>query len=324
MRCLVTGATGFLGGHLVAELGRRGHAVLAAGRDPQKCAALEAQGFETVAADLTDASAAARVCDGAEVVFHVAALAAPWGPYADFHAANVTATENVVRACIERGVRRLVHVSSASVIFDTRHDQMDADERQPYPSQYLSFYSLTKKLAEDAVNQAGGLLDAVILRPKAIFGPGDTALLPRLFDAARRKRLRQIGDGSNLLDMTYVVNVVDAMLLAAESPTARGRTYHVTNGERFALWPFLKRVLAAARFPADLKSVPYPIAYGSAAIMEWMARVTANEPQLTRYAVASLGRTQTYSIQAAQRDLGYAPRISIEEGLDLTIQGFRE
>jgi nucleoside-diphosphate-sugar epimerase len=322
MGYLVTGGTGFLGSHLVTALHARGDDVVAMGRDPARCAALERQGVETIQCDLSDKANVDLGFAGAEVVFHVAALSAPWGTYREFHAANVTATQNVVDAALRNGVRRLVLVSSPSVTLDGA-DQVETDETKAYPRKFLSAYQLTKKLAEDIANDAGGQIEVVILRPKAIFGPGDRALLPRLVAAARSGHLRQIGDGANLVDVTYVGNVVDALRLAANAPKAPGHTYIITNGEHIPLWPLLRRVLAAAGCDPHLRSAPWPIAYGVATLMEWKARCTHVEPPLTRYSVTLLGKTQTYSIAAARRDLGYAPLISVDDAIEITLPWLR-
>jgi 2-alkyl-3-oxoalkanoate reductase len=316
MRYLVTGATGFLGGHLASALLARGEEVVAMGRDREKCLALEQLGVKTIRCDLCDSGAVSEALLGAEVIIHAAALSAPWGLYRDFHAANVTATENVVHAAMRNGARRLVFVSSPSVTFDGS-DQAEVDETQPYATRFLSPYQQTKKLAEDVVNQLRGQMEFVILRPKAIFGPGDNALLPRFISAARKGRLRQIGDGNNLVDLTYITNVVDAILLAAVSNRASGHTYILTNDEHVALWPLLRRVLAIAGCNSNLRTIPRSVAYGVAAWMETKARWTQVEPVMTKYAVAILARTQTYAIQAARSDLGYVPSISVENGVEL-------
>ncbi len=315
---LITGGTGFLGSHLVSALQARGDKVVAMGRDLERCAALARQGVRTIRCDLGDKEAVTAGFERAEVVFHVAALSAPWGNYRDFHSANVTGTQNVIDAALRSGVRRLILVSSPSVTFDGG-DQVRTDEMKAYPRQFLSPYQLTKKLAEDLVNKVRGQIESVILRPKGIFGPGDRALLPRLIAAARTGQLRQIGDGSNRVDLTYVGNVVDALLLAADSSRASGHTYIITNGEHVLLWPLLRRVFAAVGCDTNLRVTPRRIAHVIAAAMEWRARWTGVEPPLTRFAVALLGRTQTYSIEAARRDLEYAPRVSVDEAIETTL-----
>src|SRR5262249_46317462 len=161
---------------------------------------------DVVRADLRDRVAVAAACAGVDAVCHVGALSAPWGRAADFHAVNVGGTENVIVGCRAHGVGRLVYASSPSVVFDGR-DHRALTEDAPYPRRLMSVYSLTKKIGEDRVRAASAAgLATVTIRPKAVFGPGDASLLPRLLLAARKKRLPQVGDGRNLVDLTYVEN----------------------------------------------------------------------------------------------------------------------
>jgi len=319
MRILVTGATGFLGSHLVAALRADCQQVRVLGRSESGCRKLLAEGVEVVRADLRDAGAVADACAGIDVVHHVGALSAPWGRAADFYAVNVGGTANVIAGCRLHGVSRLVFVSSPSVVFDGR-DQTSVTEAAPYPARHLAVYSHSKKLAEDLVNGAGGTgLATVILRPKALFGPGDTSLLPRVLDLARAGRLPQIGDGKNLVDLTYVGNVVHALRLAAASPRALGNTYHITNGEHVALWDLIRYVLKWFGLDTRLRRLPYPLAYSLAAGLELRARCLGGEPKLTRYTAAILGRTQTYDISAARHDLDYAPAVDVATGVARTL-----
>ena len=323
MRYLVTGGTGFLGSHLVDALLTRGDEVVAVGRDQDRCARLERSGASIVRCDLTDRTSTFEALEGVKTVFHAAAMSAPWGPYQAFYEANVTATENVVRAALRWGVRRFVLVSSPSVTFD-RLDSSESDETKPYARRFMSPYQATKKLAEDVVNATRNDMECVILRPKAIFGPGDRTLMPRLIEIARSGKLRQIGDGTNLVDLTYVGNAVDALLLAAESVVAPGKTYLITNGEHVSLWPLLWRMIAAAGCEVRPRKVPQVVAHGAATLMEWNAKRTKVEPALTRYTVALLTRSQTYTIAAARRDLGYAPRVSVDTAVELTLPWLHE
>lgn len=315
---LITGGTGFLGRHLARALLLRGHRVDLLGRNFSQSADLLSLGAQPVPVDLRDQQATIAACAGMDAVFHVGALSAPWGRRADFFAINVDGTANVIAGCERHDVGRLIYVSSPSVVFDGR-DHWNLSESAPYPRRFASIYSLTKKLGEDLVNQAAAALPTVILRPKAIFGPGDTSLLPRLIDAARRGRLPQIGDGRNLVDLTYVDNVVHALLLALAAPAAVGRTYTITNGEHPPLWDVIRQVLRHQGLSTRLRRVPLSVALPAAAIMEARAAITGREPLLTRYSAAILARTQTYTISAAQRDLGYAPQVSVAEGIARTL-----
>jgi nucleoside-diphosphate-sugar epimerase len=324
MQILVTGGTGFLGKHLAKALLEGGHQVRLIGRNFAQAQALVESGARPVVADLRDEAAVRVACEGVDVVYHVGALSTPWGKRADFYDINVRGTGAVVAACREHGVKRLIYVSSPSVVFDS-HDQHDVTEDVPYPQHFASIYSLTKKLGEDLVNAAARSgLQTVILRPKAMFGPGDQALLPRLIAAARQKRLPQIGDGRNLVDLTYVENVVHALLLAGESRAAVGKTYTITNDEHVPLWDVIRTVLKRLNLSTQLRQVPLSVALAAAVLMEMRAALTGKEPLLTRYSAAILARTQTYNIGAARRDLLYAPRISIADGIERTLAALEE
>lgn len=322
MEVLVTGGTGFLGQHLARALLAKGHSVHILGRNFAKAGPREliAAGAIPITADLRDRAAVDAACAGIEVVFHTGALSAPWGKLVDFHDINVGGTEAVVAGCLAHGARRLIYVSSPSVVFAGR-DQRLVLEDVPYPHRFPSTYSLTKKLGEDRVNAAAAAgFQTVILRPKAIFGPGDQALLPRLIAAARQKRLPQIGDGNNLVDLTYVENVVQALMLALDAPAAVGNTYTITNDEHVPLWDIVRSVLSRLNLSTKLRRVPLSVALAAASLMELRAALTGQEPLLTRYTAAILARTQTYDISAAKRDLGYAPCVSIADGTERTLE----
>lgn len=319
MQILITGGTGFLGKHMARALLARGHAVRVFGRNLAAAQAEIACGATPILADLRDRAAVVAACRAADVVYHVGALSEPWGQRAAFFATNVGGTANILAGCQKHGVQRLVYVSSPSVLFDGR-DQHLLTDAAPYPRRFASVYSLTKKLGEDLVN-ASQNLETVILRPKAIFGPGDAALLPRLIRAAQAKRLPQIGDGRNQVDLTYIDNVVAALVLALDAPRAVGKTYTITNDEHVLLWDMIRTVLRANGLSNELRRVPIRAALAAAAAMEARATLTGIEPLLTRYTAAILGRTQTYDISAAKRDLGYAPSVSVAEGVRRTLAG---
>lgn len=314
MKILVTGGTGFLGQHLVKELQTNHHDVSIVGRNFTQVKPLLEAGAKPIIADLRDEMAIKQACKDIEVVYHVGALSAAWGKKADFYAINVDGTKAVVTGCLAHGVWRLIYVSSPSVFF-TGKDLYDATDDLPYPQHFTSIYAQTKKLGEDLVNAAPKGIETVILRPKAIFGPGDRTLLPQLIAAARRRRLPQIGNGQNLVDLTYVENVVHALLLAMESTAAIGQTYTITNDEHILLWDTIRSVLREMDLSTNLRQIPLQVALLAATYMEAQAAVTGKEPLLTRYSAAILGCTQTYNISKAKQDLYYAPRVSVAEGI---------
>jgi nucleoside-diphosphate-sugar epimerase len=319
---LVTGGTGFLGQHLVRRLLADGYTVRVLGRDFAAAGALLSAGVSPIKADLRDHAAVAAACKGVEAVLHVGALSAPWGRSSDFYDINVGGTEAIVAGCLASGARRLIYVSSPSVTFDG-HDIEDQTEAAPYPRRFTSVYSLTKKLGEDRVNAVAGTLETVILRPKAIFGPGDRALLPRMITAAKQGRLPQIGAGRNQVDLTYVENVAHALVLALEAPAAAGKTYTITNDEHPLLWEVMRQVLERLGLSTHLRQVSLRAALAAAWLMERRAALTGKEPLLTSYSATILARTQTYDISAARRDIGYRPLVSLDEGIERTLEALR-
>lgn len=318
MKALVTGATGCLGRNLVERLAADGHEIVATGRNVAAGEKLRALGAEFVAADIADHTALAEAARGCGTVFHCAALASPWGDYQQFYNANVLGTDAAVRAAL-MAKATLVHVSTPSIYFDFT-DRFDIDEYDPLPANQVNAYAMTKLEAEtyvdDAVARHG--LRAVTLRPRAIFGPYDTALFPRVLAASRNGRVPLVGKGETVIDVSCVSNVVDAMLLASDRAEAlSGNKYNITNGS-----PVLLRDLIALAFEnlgMDFRprSIPYPVAYGAARIMEAVAssRFGKGEPKLTRYSAGVLRYHQTLSIKRAREELGYTPRMSTVAGV---------
>jgi nucleoside-diphosphate-sugar epimerase len=319
MTALVTGGGGFLGGAVVRQLVARGAAVRSFSR--QRYPALDSLGVEQHQGDLADAAAVARAVAGCEIVFHVAAKAGIWGPAAEYHAANVTGTRNVLGACRAHGVRRLVFTSSPSVV-GAGHAIEGGDESLPYSRRYLAHYPRTKAEAERAVLAASGPdLAAVSLRPHLIWGPGDHHLIPRLLARARAGQLRQIGDGTNRVDVTYIDNAAAAHVLAGDRLAAgapiAGKAYFVSQGAPVTLWPFINRILALAGLPPVTRRIPARLANAAGAVLEALYRLLGrrDEPRMTRFLALQLSTSHWFDISAARRDLGYEPTVSIEEGL---------
>ncbi len=315
-RILVTGATGFLGGAVATELRRQGHDVLATGRNTARGAALERDAVAFQPCDLSvDPREVEELVKGCEVVIHAAALSSPWGPRGKFVAANVVATTHVVRACERTGVRRMVHISSPSVLFDFR-EQSALKENAAWSAAPANDYIATKREAESIVADAGKRgLDAIILRPKALFGLGDTTLLPRVIHLARRGRFPLIGAGDPLLDLTWIGDAVEAVEAAQRAPPQAGsRVYHITSGDPQPRSAVLRTVLDACGFNVPFHQVPLGRAFAVARLLEFLSRAFTQrrwEPPLTRYSVGALAYSQTLDISAARADLHYAPKTDV-------------
>jgi nucleoside-diphosphate-sugar epimerase len=320
MKALVTGAAGFLGQYIVEQLVARGDQVR--GQVRRAAPELERLDVELVNCDIRDADAMIAACQGVDVVFHTAAVAGIWGSWDHYFGINTLGTRNVLAGCRQHGVGRLVYTSSPSVTFDGS-DQRNVDETAPYPSLWLAHYPRSKALAEQEVLAAYGRqgLLACSLRPHLIWGPRDRHLVPRLVERARAGQLRRVGRGHNLIDMVYVENAAEAHLLAADrlvlgSPVA-GRAYFITQGEPVNCWQWIDELLALAGLPPVKRSVPLPVAYAAGAICEGLYTVLrrTDEPRMTRFLAAQLGRDHYFDISRARRDFGYEPRVSTVEGM---------
>lgn len=316
---LVTGGGGFLGGAIVRLLIERGYRVrsLARGDYPK----LRSRGIETIRGDVADAETVKNAIKGCDVVFHVAAKAGVWGPYREYYNANVVGTRNVIGACREHGVRRLVYTSTPSVVFDGR-DMENANESVPYATNFKSHYQRTKAEAERlALGANADTLGVVALRPHLIWGPGDHHLIPRIVERARAGQLRIVGNGKNIVDTVYIDNAAKAHVLAAErlapgSPIA-GKVYFITQGEPMPLWDIVNRILDAAGLPPLEKRISARAAYAAGAVLEagYAALRIQSEPRMTRFVARELATSHWFDISAARRDLSYSPRISFEEGM---------
>lgn len=326
MKALVTGATGFLGQALAIRLKQLGWEVTATGRNQQIGNTLSETGICFIPADLTEAETVISLCEGQEYVFHCGALSSPWGPYQRFYQTNVVGTKHVIQGCEKYHVRRLIHVSTPSIYFRYQ-DQLNIAENDPLPESKVNAYAETKWLAEQLVDEAHQRgLPVITIRPRALFGPGDNAILPRLLRANERGWIPLIDGGQVLMDITYVENVVDALLQCVDSPSSTlGKKYNITNGEPMLFVDLLTKLFTHLEQPLHPKNISFSTAYQLAGIMELFAKTIGQgkEPVLTRYTVGVLGKSQTLDISAARGELGYKPRISIDEGFERFIDWWR-
>jgi nucleoside-diphosphate-sugar epimerase len=327
MKALVTGATGFLGGALARRLHALGWDITALGRSPAALAELERDGIRTLQADLANASAMTDACKGQEIVFHSGALSSPWGRYRDFYQSNLIGTRNIIRGCEEHNVKRLVYVSTPSIYFNLA-PRLNVKEDDPLPAHPVNHYAATKLLAERDFDRAhADGLPVIAIRPRAIFGPRDTTILPRLIQRLQAGNMPIIGDGQNIADLTYVENVVDALLLCADSPASiLGKKYNITNGEPVHVWDMAVRLSKQLGFEVPTRYIPYPVVDKFAAALELIYHIIPGQPEppLTRYSVSVLALSATLDISAARRDLGYSPHVSNEEGLQKFVAWWKD
>jgi nucleoside-diphosphate-sugar epimerase len=319
MHALVTGGGGFLGRYIVEQLLARGDRVRVLARDSYP--ELVAQGAELARGDLRHRYDVTRAVKGVDCVFHVAGKVGIGRDWRGFYEANVVGTENVIAACRQLGVGRLVFTSSPSVTFDGS-DQCGVDEGAPYPRRWLAHYPRSKALAEQRVLAANGNdLRTCALRPHLVWGPRDHHLTARLIERARRGRLRRVGDRTNLVDMIYVENAAQAHLQAAdalaETGAPAGKPYFLSQGEPVNCWEWVDQILALVNLPPVGQSLSYRAAWRLGAALEWaywLARSRA-EPPMTRFLAAQLATSHWFDISAALRDFGYEAHVSTAEGM---------
>ena len=320
MKVLVTGATGFTGGHLARELVRRGRAVRALVRDPAKAAALAKDGIELATGDLTDADAVARATEGCEVVYHIAAVYREARHGDDFYRrVNVGGTANVLNAARKLGVGRVVHCSTVGVHGDIA--KVPADEDAPFSPGDV--YQETKLEAEQlALKEFTSGLGGAIFRPVGIYGPGDLRFL-KLFKTIHNGTFRMIGTGDVLYHMTYIDDLVDGIIRCGEQPAAAGQIY-ILSGPRYTTVRELVDCVAKAEGrKAPRGHVPLAPMMAAATLCEWLCKPLGVEPPLHRRRLDFFIKDRAFTSDKARRDIGYQPRIDLQEGLARTFAWYR-
>ena len=312
----VTGGSGFLGRNLIPYLRARGWTVRALARSEAAMAAVAQSGAQGVLGDLTGGASVVEGMKGSDVVLHAAAWAKDWGPYAEAFESNVTGTEKMLEAAKAAGVRRFVHVSTEAVLLGGK-PMIQAHESWPIPALPLGTYAKTKALAEKRVRDAmANGLDTIIVRPRFIWGKGDTTLLPRLVEAARSGALKWIGGGRYLTSTTHVTNACEGLLCAAERGKP-GETYFTTDGSPIPFREMIEKLLMTAGVTPPTGEVPKWIAHVGAQVMDWSWRTFGlkGEPPVSHAAFHLIGEEVTINDAKARREIGYTGSVTREAGL---------
>ncbi|MDR2437936.1 MAG: NAD-dependent epimerase/dehydratase family protein [Planctomycetaceae bacterium] len=327
---LVIGGTGFLGGEIVRQLLERGEKVrIFCRRQPA-----ESNHTEIALGDLADRQSLHNACRNIETVYHTASLPSISVHWKPFYETNIVGTQNVIDACRENGIKRLIYTSSASVTFNCQ-SQKGVDESIPYPNHWLAHYPHSKAIAEKMI------LDSVLrnhqnsnipflacaLRPHLIIGHRDRHLFPRLFARAKQGRLFRVGDGSNLIDIIFVENAALAHLQAANalndaSSPVNGNAYYISQGKPVNCWNWINEILTIKGLPKVQRSISLKTAWQFGWILEYWYKLfrLSGEPLMTRFLAAQLAQTHYLNIAKAKKDFGYEPKLSYEEGMELLKQ----
>lgn len=327
--CLITGATGFIGGHLTARLVRDGHRARCLVRPSSDTSRLEELGAEIVVGDVTSAPSVAVAADGCRSVLHCAALVSDWATPREIAAINVAGTRNVVDAAARASVRRVVHVSTTDVY---GHPGTAAVDETQAPTRFANWYAETKRAAEAEVRraeQAHGL-DAVVLRPATVYGPRSTDVVGEIARAMRNGTMVLVDGGRANAGLCYVDNLVDLAVLALRHEAARGQVFNATDGLDVTWRQFADDLAAGLGVSRVRRSLPYRLAHGAGFALEhgyrFLHRTTGltTPALLSRQAVQVLGVHQDFSNRKARDLLGWRPRVAYPAGLEATLDWLRD
>ena len=316
MTVFVTGGSGFIGGRLVERLAREGRGVRALARSEESAERVAALGADPVRGDIGDRTSLSGAAEGCDVAFHLAAHLGEWGPWEHFERGNVEGTRNALAACAEAGVSRFVHCGTEAALM-AGEPLVQVDETEPLRPDSPAPYPATKARAEQAVRDAGREgFETVVVRPRFVWGRGDTTLLPGMVETVVAGRWAWVGGGRNVTDTTHVDNVVEGLLLAAE----KGRpaeAYFLTDGEPVVFREFVTALLATQGIEPPDRSLPAWTAAPMAHLCEaaWKLLPLRGDPPMTLFRSWLLTQECTIEIAKARNELGYTPVVTQEQGL---------
>ena len=321
MRVLVTGATGFTGGHLARTLAAQGRQVTALVRDPARARELEASGITLAAGDIRDAAAVERAAQGAAVVYHIAAIYRQAGLREDeYRAVNARAVSTVIESASRAGVSRVVHCSTVGVHGDVERPPAGEDA----PLRPGDIYQVTKLEGEQIARETAARTgtEVVVARPTGIYGPGDRRLL-KLFRGVARRRFVVLGSGEIFYHLTYIDDLAEGFRLCGEVPGAAGRTYILAGGEVTTLNELIRIIAEVAGVDPPTLHVPVWPVWIAGAACEALCAPFGIEPPLYRRRVDFFTKSRAFDITRARKELGYAPKVTLREGIRRTLEWYR-
>jgi 2-alkyl-3-oxoalkanoate reductase len=325
MRYLITGATGFVGGHVAEACARKEQVVSAIVRPTSKTSDLEKLGAILYRGELSDTNLVRQAVVEADVIVHCAAKVGDWGPIEPYRQVNVEGLRTLLDACKGQALSRFILMSSLGV-YSNRHHHGTTEE-DPLPRRHGDGYSQTKVEAEQLAmhyyKEWG--VPVTILRPGFVYGPRDMTVMPRLISALKHNRLRYPGGGEAALNTIFINNLVDAVFLAVEPEKAVGQAYNLTDGEFVSKRRFIGSIADAMELPHPTRTPPLWFAIAVTWCAEKLAKLkgATKAPLFNFPRLKFIGYSLDFSIQKAMDDLGYRPRVNFEEAIGETMDWYK-
>ena len=323
MKVLLTGATGFLAYRTLEKLieDPRVDSIVAAARTDRKWRRKSNPKVTYLFGDLTDRGYVKMIVQECNTIIHTAALSSPWGSYEAFKIANVIVQENLIEAAKQADIQRFIYVSTPSIYFELK-DKHNIKESDSLPKHFINAYAQTKREAERLLETSG--LEFISIRPRALIGRGDTIIMPRLIRAYDEGKLKVMGDGRNMVDLTPVSNVADSLILSLfAEKKAINQVYNLSNGAPANLWEKIESVLNHLDRKLTQKKVPFWLVRSLAKFLEFKSNITnKKEPVLTVYGVGTLTKSFSMDISKAKNLLGYEPKLSVDDAIEEFIEWY--
>ncbi len=320
MKVAVTGAGGYLGRALVYRLLASGFEPFAIVKKESDAREYEEKGVNSICCDLSNENDYAGLFDGCKALVHCAALRRDYGRWEDFKRTNIDITRLVMECALDEKLEKVIHISTTSVYGNDR-SHYGTDEEADYGERVVDHYTRSKIEADKIVSSfmENKNFPGVILRPGYIWGPGDQTIIPFIVKRLKSRRLMLVEDGENLLSLTFIDNVVEAIMLALKKKEATGRIFNITDGSKVTLRRFVNDIMSVLGIELNLKAIPYPLIYSMAYLLEryYGAMRRSTPPPYTRFAARFLKYSAIFDISRAIYDLGYQPKISYKAGMTL-------